>query len=270
MSSPCQNSLLAAATLVSLAGAAQARDLRACADPNNLPFSNDKGEGFENRIVELIARDLGAEVRYTWWAQRRGFVRNTVGAAQCDVVPGVAAGVDNLATTRPYYRSSYVFVTRTDRNLDLASLDDPRLKRLVIGVQMVGNDAFNTPPAHALAERGVTANVRGYMIYGDYARPNPEQAIVTAVADRQIDTALVWGPLAGYFARLSGVRMTLTPVTPQLDHGRWPMAFDIAMGVRKGNEALRQELDAELDRRHAEIQAILAQYGVPALSTPPP
>ena len=128
--------------------------LRVCADPNNLPFSNDRGEGFENKIAELIAAELGAELKYTWWAQRRGFVRNTLKAGDCDLWPGVISGFELLATSRPYYRSTYVFVTREDRDLDIASFDDPRLRQLTIGVQMIGNDAMNTPPAHALARRG--------------------------------------------------------------------------------------------------------------------
>ena len=114
--------------------------------------------------------------------------------------PGVATGVDMLATTRPYYRSTYVFVTRADRGLDIGSFDDPRLRTLKIGVQMIGDDCVNTPPAHALARRGIIDNVRGYMLYGDYAQPNPPAAIVEAVAAGDIDVAVVWGPLAGYFA----------------------------------------------------------------------
>src|SRR4051794_25389642 len=144
--------------------------LRVCADPNNLPFSNARGEGFENKLVDLVARDLGAKVQYTWWAQRRGYVRNTLKDRRCDLWPGVATQVEMLATTRPYYRSSYVFVTRADRNLEIASFDDPRLKQVKIGVQMIGDDASNTPPTHALARRGVIDNVRGYMLYGDYSK----------------------------------------------------------------------------------------------------
>lgn len=170
------------------------RQLRVCADPNNLPFSNDKGEGFENRIVELLAEELGAELSYVWWAQRRGFVRNTLNAGNCDLIPGIATGMEMAATTRPYYRSTYVFVTRQDRGLDIASFDDPRLKTLTVGVQLVGDDFSNTPPAHALARRGVVENVRGYMLYGDYAEPSPPQRIVQAVARGEVDVAVVWGP----------------------------------------------------------------------------
>ncbi|MEI9965613.1 MAG: substrate-binding domain-containing protein [Caulobacteraceae bacterium] len=261
--------IAALAAAAACAGAAKAGELRVCADPNNLPFSNQAGEGFENKIVELIARDLGDAVQYTWWAQRRGYVRNTLNAGQCDLVPGVASGVDMLAETRPYYRSTYVFVTRADRRPAIASLDDPRLRKLTVGVQMVGDDATNTPPAHALARRGVTRNVRGFMLYGDYRQPNPPAAIIDAVAKGEVDVAVAWGPLAGYFAAREPTPLTLTPVTPALDDGRWPMTFDIAMGVRKNDPAFRQEIDGELDKLRPQIQAILAAYGVPLAPATP-
>ncbi|HEY1299760.1 MAG TPA: substrate-binding domain-containing protein [Stellaceae bacterium] len=258
---------LAVALLLGIA-TAQARELRVCADPNNLPFSNDKGEGFENKIVALIAKDEGASVKYTWWAQRRGFVRHTLRAKECDLWPGIATGVDFVATTKPYYRSTYVFVTRKDRDLDISSFDDPRLRKLTIGVQMIGNDAMNPPPAHALARRGIIDNVRGYMLYGDYRRPNPPEAILEAVAKGDIDVAVVWGPLAGYFAGREAVPLRVTPVSPPFDGPHFPMAFDIAMGVRKGDAALRREIDAELARNHEQIAAILAAYHTPLVPAP--
>lgn len=244
------------------------RTLRVCADPNNLPFSNRAGDGFENRLVDLIARDLGARVEYTWWAQRRGYVRNTLKDRRCDLWPGVATQVDMLATTRPYYRSTYVFVTRADRGLDIASFDDPRLKHLRIGVQLVGDDAQNTPPAHALARRGITGNVRGYMLYGDYTRPNPPAEIVRAVDRGDIDLAVVWGPLAGYFAASAAHPLRLTPVQPWLDGPQWPMVFDVSMGVRRDDQKLRQTLDRELERRGPEVRALLAAYHVPLVADP--
>jgi mxaJ protein len=262
--------LLAVVAAASLAaGGASARELRVCADPNNLPFSNDRGEGFENKLMELVARDLGATLHYTWWAQRRGYVRNTLKAGDCDVVPGVAAGVDMLATTRPYYRSTYVFVTRADRPLGLHSFDDPRLRRLTIGVQMIGDDFSNTPPAHVLANRGIVRNVRGFMLYGDYAKPSPPESIVKAVADAKVDVAVVWGPLAGYFARREAQPLTLTAVDRPREAAVYPMAFDIAMGVRKGDAALRRELDRIIERRQGEISALLRSFGVPLLPLAP-
>lgn len=241
--------------------------LRVCADPNNLPFSNVRGEGFENRLAQLVAKDLGETVQYTWWAQRRGYVRNTLKDQRCDVWPGVASQVDMVATTRPYYRSSYVFVSRADRGLDISSFDDPRLKRLTIGVQMVGNDAQNTPPAHALARRGIAANVRGYMLYGDYAKPNPPAEIVQAVDRGDIDLAVVWGPLAGYFAARAAHPLRLTPVQPWLDGPQWPMAFDISMGVRRDDPDLLNKLNGVLERRAPEIRSLLAAYRVPVVKS---
>jgi mxaJ protein len=182
------------AGLLLIASPALAAELRVCADPNNLPFSNDKGEGFENKIVEIIADELGREVFYTWWAMRRGFVRNTLDAGLCDLVPGAPAGMERLSTTQPYYRSGYVFVTRTADHLALASLDDPRLHDLTIGVQLIGDDGANSPPVHALARRGVVGNLRGYTVYGNYANPNPAGRIVGAVAAGEVDIAIVWGP----------------------------------------------------------------------------
>ena len=165
--------LAAPASLLLLAApAVQARELRVCADPNNMPFSNRAGQGFENKIAEVIAQSVGATLSYTWWAQRRGHVRNTLRADLCDLWPGVASGLEMLATTRPYYRSTYVFVTRSDRDLHISSFDDPRLRQLIVGVQMIGNDAQNTPPTHALARRGIVENVRGYLVYGDYPTAN--------------------------------------------------------------------------------------------------
>jgi mxaJ protein len=255
--------LVAAAIFSAIIQPVAARTLRVCADPNNMPFSNQAREGFENKIAELVARDLGATVQYTWWAQRRGFVRNTLKTGDCDVWPGVAAGMDMLTTTRPYYRSTYVFVSRKADGLDITSFDDPRLKNLTIGVQMVGNDAMNTPPAHALARRGITQNVRGFMLYGDYREPNPPAAIIQAVADGKIDIAVAWGPMAGYFAGRQTQALAVSPLATPFDGPGWPMRFDIAMGVRKGNADLANQLNFVLTREAGPIAAILNSYGVP-------
>jgi mxaJ protein len=247
-----------------LCGTAEARELRVCADPNNLPFSNERGEGFENRIVEIVAEELDATVAYTWWAQRRGFLRNTLKAGLCDLVPGTPTGMEGLRTTRPYYRSSYVFVTRPDGPTP-GSFNDPILRDMTIGVQLVGDDGSNTPPAHALSRRGLVDNVRGYSLYGDYSQPNPPARIVSAVANGDIDAAVAWGPMAGYFAARQAVPLRVTPVAPQIDGPRLPMVWDISMAVRKEDEGLRHEVGAALDRRRADIDAILAQYRVPRL-----
>jgi mxaJ protein len=242
---------------------AAAPPLRVCSDPNNLPFSNSRGEGFENKIAQLVAHDLGTTVSYTWFAQRRGFVRNTLTAGKCDVIIGVPSSFELALTTRPYYRSSYVFVTRRDRRLHLQSLDDPRLRTLKIGVQIIGDDYASSPPAHALANRGITQNVAGFMVYGDYAQESPIRRIIDAVANGDVDVSAVWGPPAGYFVRKSRVPLVATPVSPQIDVPFLPFVFDIAMAVRRSDPALRDKLDSILTRREKEIDAILRDYGVP-------
>jgi mxaJ protein len=259
--------LAAAVPLVGSCNLVQPRTLTACADPNNLPFSNKEGQGFENKLADLIARDLHARLAYVWWAQRRGYVRNTLNERKCDFWPGIGSNVEMVATTRPYYRSTYVFVSRADRKLEGLTLDDPRLRHLSIGVQMVGNDATNTPPAHALASRGIVSNVRGYMLYGDYAKPNPPAEIVRAVERGDVDVALVWGPLAGYFAAQSPVPLRLQPVTPWLADMQWPMQFDISVGVQKDDQKLLKQIDQVLVRRRGEIDRLLDSYHVPKVKS---
>lgn len=253
--------LLLGALAVPGASGAHPGVLRVCADPNNLPFSSEAGDGFENELGQLMARELGRRVEYTWWAQRRGALRSTLKAELCDVVMGVPASLDLVATTRPYYSSSYVFVSQAARGLDIASFDDPRLRSLRVGVQLVGDDYTNTPPVHALSARGVTNNVRGYSVLGDYAEPTPAARIVHAVEQGEVDVAVVWGPLAGYVARKSSVPLRLVPTPPS--DGALPMRFAIAMGVRKADHGLRRELDAVIARRGPEIDALLSRYGVP-------
>lgn len=239
------------------------RILRVCADPNNLPFSDSSGAGFENRLASMVADEMNARVSYTWWAQRRGFVRNTLNARECDVVMGVPAQFELAAVTRPYYRSAYAFVSRRDRALGVRSLDDSALRHLKIGVQLVGDDYANAPPAHALAKRGIVENVRGFNVQGDYRRPSPPARIIDAVVSGDIDIAIAWGPLAGYFASREAVALDVVPVSPQMDPPALPLAFDIAMGVRRGDKALRDTLNAILTRRRASIDSLLAAFGVP-------
>jgi mxaJ protein len=243
--------------------AAWPRVLRVCADPNNLPFSDSAGRGFENRLAELIADDLGAEVRYTWWAQRRGFVRNTLHAGTCDLIPGVPARFDPVATTASYYRSTYVFVTREDLSPPIESFDDPRLRRLRVGVHLIGDDYSNPPPVSALARRGIVRNVSGYTIYGDYRQPNPPARLVHAVARGEVDVAVVWGPLGGYFAGRSEVPLRVTPVRQPNDGPAVPFVFAIAIGVRAEDTSLVRMLDRVLVRHRAEVRRILEEYGVP-------
>lgn len=241
--------------------------LRVCADPNNLPFSNRAGAGFENRIARLVARELGDSLAYTWWPQRRAWVRNTLTARTCDVAIGVPAGFGQLLTTRPYYRSTYVFVSRADRDYRLTSLDDPRLRHLRIGLHFIGTDYDNPPPAHALGDRGIVRNVVGFSIYGNYAEPNPPAALIEAVARGDVDVAVAWGPLAGYFAKQSPVRLAVAPIEPSTDARTGSVfAFPIAMGVRKDDAALRDALQRVIDRDAPRIRAILAEFGVPVIA----
>jgi mxaJ protein len=241
--------------------------LRVCADPNNLPFSNQRQEGFENRLATVLAADLGARLEYTWWPQRRGFVRSTLDARLCDVVMGVPHRYDRTLTTQPYYRSTYVFVARRDRHLELHSLDDERLRGLRIGVQLVGGDFANSPPAHVLSARGLTRNIVGYSVTGDYAQPNPPARIVDAVARGDVDTALVWGPLAGYFAKRSTIPLELDTVAPDRSPAL-PFAFDISMAVRTGDAERLRVLEDFIERRRRDIDAILLDYGVPRVKNP--
>jgi len=237
--------------------------LRVCADPNNLPFSNQRGEGFENKLAELLAQDLGERVEYTWWAQRRGFFRNTLKAGMCDVVIGVPSGFEMALTTKPYYRSTYVFLSRKDHHLDVKSFDDPLLRKVRIGVQIIGDDQSNAPPAHALTRRNIIDNVKGFTLYGDYSQHDPPARIVDAVTKGDIDLAIVWGPLAGFFAKRSRVPLEIVPVSPQIDQPFLPFVFDISMGVRRGDQEFRDRVDQFLEQRRGEIDRILADYRVP-------
>ncbi len=262
MSSRCLRA--AAAMLFCLsASAAEARELRVCADPNNLPFSSSRTKGFENKIAELLARELDARLAYTWRAQRRGFLRETLNAGRCDLVLGVPTELEGVRTTHPYYRSAYVFVAR-DGTPPVASFDDPALRHKLIGVQLIGDDGWNTPPAHALTRRGIIDNVRGYMLYGDYSDADPAAKIITAVALGEIDVALAWGPLGGYFAARETPPLSVKLVSP-LDEPDLPMAWDISMAVRKGDAALLSEIDAALTKLAPRIEAILSEYDVPRL-----
>jgi len=239
------------------------RVLRVCADPNNLPFSNQAQQGFENRLAELLARDLGLNVTYSWWSMRKGFVRNALNEHVCDVLMSMPSDSDMVEVTRPYYRSTYVFVSRKDRDLAIRSLNDPQLAKLKIGVHLVGNDF--APPAHVLAARGITGNVVPFLLYGPYGEVNPPSKLIYAVADGDVDLAIVWGPFAGYFAQKAAVPLEIVQVSPE----GWrtlPFTFSIALAVRKGDDALRAELDGALQHQCSAIEALLNQYGVPQVS----
>ena len=233
------------------------RELRFCADPDALPSSDRAQRGFDNQIAKLIAQDLGATPTYEWQRNGRGFVRDVLNKHRCDVVLGVPTDFRALLTTEPYYTSAYVFVTRRERGLHLASFDDPQLRKLKIGVQVLSEEY--APPGQALGKRGLGPNIVSYSALGAKACE-----IVDAVARKQIDAAIVWGPTAGFWARQYAGQLELAP-TPERD-GTLPLAFAMSLGVRKGDTELRDRLNAVLRRREPEVRRILKQYGVPVLS----
>lgn len=241
--------------------------MRVCADPNNLPFSNDAENGFENQLARVVAADLHLKVAYSWWPQRRGFVRNTLKLENCDVVMGIASGSELVLATRPYYTSTYVFLTRRDRRLNIRSLNDTVLRHLRIGIPLTGGDA-NPPPGQSLADRGLASHLTGYPLYGNYGTPDPAARIVDAVAHGEVDVAIVWGPLAGYYARREPVPLVMTPVQPAVDRGILPYIYSISLGVRHGDSLWRDQLQGALDRHRAEIDRLLRHYGVPLVSAP--
>ncbi|HEV8397309.1 MAG TPA: substrate-binding domain-containing protein [Vicinamibacterales bacterium] len=237
---------------------------RVCADPNNLPASNQRLEGFENKIATLLAKDFGTTPTYIWWGQRRGFIRNTMNATlaegRCDIVIGVPEGYDLVRTTAPYYRSTYVFVYSKKR-APITSLDDPVLKKLKIGVHLIGDDYENPPPVHELGKRHIVDNVVGFNTF--YSDDNPPSAIIDAVAKGTIDVAIVWGPVGGYYAARQKVPLAVTPIRSA--PGDLPFAFNMTMGVKKGNDALHARLEALLQQRRPEIEQILKDFNVPLL-----
>lgn len=246
----------------------QRGELRVCSDPDNMPFSNERSEGYENKIAQLVATDLGDSLVNVWWPHRRGFVRSTIRAGLCDLIIGVPKGFDPVLTTKPYFRSTYYFVYRRDRNLNIQSLDDTVLRHLKIGVNLIGYDYTNTPPAHAMSARGVVGNLIGFYSFFNEAADRPSD-IVDAVAKDSIDVAIVWGPMAGYFAKREPVPLTLVALPDSDPKSGMPFAFDITMAVRRSNKAFGAQIDSLLDRRRGDIRSILAEYDVPTIDGQP-
>jgi quinoprotein dehydrogenase-associated probable ABC transporter substrate-binding protein len=242
--------------------------LRVCADPNNLPYSSDQQQGFENRIADLIAKDLGMTLTYFWFPHREAFFRKTLNSRVCDVVMGVPPGFDEADATRSYYRSTYVFVTRRDRRLDMKSLDDPRLRTLRIGVHILAEQDDSLPPVHALISRGIVKNLVGLSIFGNLDEKDRSSDVITAVEQAKVDVAVVWGPQAGYISLHSPVPLEITPLSSDPLNPKLPFHFDIAIGVREGDLGLKETLDREVERRHADIENILRDYGIPQLALP--
>ena len=227
---------------------------RVCADPNNLPFSNRTGQGLENRLAQLVARDLSADLKYVWFSERKNFLKNSLDANLCDAVLGVPVEMDEALLTRPYYRSTYVIVTRADRGLKIESLYDPQLKDLRIGLHIVEDDY--APPGHLLAEQGLSRQIVGYSLYGAYGETNPPARLIDAVAKNEVDLAIVWGPFAGYFAKKSSVRLAIQPVSPTR-FKMIPFTYSIGVAVRKGDVALQSAIQQVFDKECRRIQAFV-------------
>lgn len=265
--------LLAASALAAISGDTIAGDavsppvtpLRVCADPANLPLSNARGEGYENRIASVLADELHADLSYTWVMQRRGFMRR-LSTGACDLVVEAPEGLGGFLATRPYYTSSYAFVTRRDRHLDLTGFDDPRLRELRIGLHALGAEGANTPPAMALARRNLSDRVTGFPMWGDADTENAAGRIVDAVASGGIDVAIVWGPYAGWFAQSHGDDLVVTPIGGDPAMPDMPFRYSMTLAVRKDDAALRERIQAALDRRSADVRHILDSYGVPMIA----
>jgi quinoprotein dehydrogenase-associated probable ABC transporter substrate-binding protein len=230
-----------------------------------LPFSNAKGEGFENKLAEIVAHHLSEKVTYTWTNEHEHFVRKTLNAGKCDVLMGVPVGFDEAETTAPYYTSGYVFVSRKDRALNISSMRDPRLRSLKIGVHVIGDD--NTPPMEALSRQGISRNIVGYMIYRD-TQINQHSRLIDDVAAGKVDVAAVWGPLAGYYAFRSALPLTVKPITDTTTFAPAVFRYDIAMGVRKGDEKLKAQLNRIVAREGPAIRSLLRRYGVSLMEPP--
>lgn len=257
MSSRC----LSVAALLVLAGAQllAASTLKVCADPQQLPFSNQRQQGFENKIADLLGEELGVTVSFEWVRPSRGFVREVVNTGGCDVLIEVPIGMHGVLVTKPYYHSTYVFVTRADGK-PLHSFDDPLLRQMKIGVHALDEDF--TPPATALARRNLAANIVAFRM------DESPGDIIAAVASHKIDTAVVWGPVAGYYAARYGSRLRITAVEPEFDPPMLPFTYQIAAGVRKDEPELYERVNAALNRRHRDVLAILQAYHVPLLPMP--
>lgn len=248
---------LPAATARAQTGELVATDaLRVCADPANLPFSNEAGEGFENRIATLLGRALDRPVDYVFFPQVQGFVRNTIRAGRCDLVLGTVAGDELLQNTNPYYHTTYVLVSRRDAAAPPA-LDDPRMKSLRIGA------IARTPPVDLLLRHGLIDNTRFWRLAVDTRVETPGADLVRAVADGTLDVALVWGPIAGYQAKAKGLPIVLRALPTEPGAAR--MDFRITMGVRGQEPEWRRRINAIIRERQDEIDTILREYGVPLL-----
>jgi len=231
---------------------------RVCADPANMPFSNQAGEGFENEIAALLAAKLRLPVAYTWFPQATGFVRRTLAEHRCDVIIGFAQGHELVLNTNHYYTSAYSLVTRADGPLDgVDSFSDPLLKQHKLGV------VAGTPPADHLARAGLIGAVRGYPLVVDSRHDNTADRMIADLESGAIDAAFMWGPIAGWKARAAATPLTVTPLLRETLPPR--LFYRVTLGVRFGEDTWKRKLNSLLRRHKAEIDAILARYGVPLI-----
>lgn len=234
--------------------------LRVCGDPGNMPFSQRKEDGFENKIAAIIAEELKVKIRYYWLTQGPGFVRNTLGTGLCDIIIGSAAGGELVQHSNPYYRSAYTLVTRQGEFDGVVRLDDPKLKGRAIGV--IGG----TPPVNRMGEVGLVSTMKAYAPYQlDPARKHQTVSaeVIADLAEKRIDAAILWGPAAGWLARQSGVPMSVVPLLQEPD--RPPLTFRIALGVRMEENDWKRTLNTILRKRRTDIEAVLRAYDVPLL-----
>jgi quinoprotein dehydrogenase-associated probable ABC transporter substrate-binding protein len=232
--------------------------LRVCADPANLPFSNDNGEGFENKIAEVVAAELKVPVEYTWFPQATGFIRQTLFAKRCDVVIGYAQGDDLVLNTNPYYRSTYALVYGRSSGIDgIDDLADPRLKDKRIGV------VAGTPPSTVMARLGLIQRAKPYPLMVDRRHDSPGERMIDDIRSGDIDAGVLWGPIAGYFAAKGGDKLVIVPLVKEAGGPR--MAYRITFGVRYLEDDWKRELNALIAKRQGDIDAVLLEFGVPLL-----
>ena len=233
--------------------------LRVCADPRNMPFSNEAGEGFENALAELVADKTGrGEVRYTWFPQAMGFVRNTLGKNRCDIIMGYAQGDELVQNTNAYYRTAYALVVPEGSDLEgVTALGDPRLQGRRLGV------VAGTPPASHLAQNGLIGTARPYRLMVDTRADAPVADMFADLAVGEIDAAVAWGPMAGFYAQRADTPLSVTPLVEEESGPR--MTYRITMGVRPSDQEWKRELNRVIEESQGEIDAILLDYGVPLL-----
>jgi quinoprotein dehydrogenase-associated probable ABC transporter substrate-binding protein len=232
--------------------------LRVCADPRNMPFSDEQGEGFENKLAELFAQKLGKGLAYAWYPQATGFVRNTLGAHKCDIIMGFPQGNDLVQSTNPYYRTSYALVFKSGNGLDGAeTLNDPRLKGKHIGI------VAGTPPSNYLAASGLMASAKPYPLVIDTRVDSSAQAMMKDLADGVIDAGVLWGPMAGYYAKQANPPLTVVPLTHEA--GSPPLVYRITMGVRFSDQEWKRSLNRMIQENQPAINEILLAFGVPLL-----